>query len=91
MESSQIIKGLECCQTTYGKNCKECPYDKFKKAYITDDTCDSRLLADLLNFYGCLKNEAVIEFWGKLKAQSTLDERIVSVASGDALVKELTE
>lgn len=37
-----------------------------------------------------IKVEAIKEFWGKLKEQNTMDARIVSVASGDNLVKEMT-
>ena len=48
MKDSDIIKGLECCQTEYERKCKECPYSRFKKHYITIDTCSSRLRADLL-------------------------------------------
>ena len=36
------------------------------------------------------KAEAIKEFWGKLKEQNTMDARIVSVASGDNLLKEMT-
>lgn len=33
--------------------------------------------------------EAVNEFWAELKSLNTMDERIVSVASGDNLLKEM--
>ena len=35
------------------------------------------------------RNEAIREFWDILKAQNTMDERIISVKSGDDLVKEM--
>lgn len=47
---AEIKKGLECCQTEYERNCKECPYAKYKKTYITVDTCSSRLRKDVLDF-----------------------------------------
>lgn len=37
------------------------------------------------------KSEAIKEFWNKLKSQNTMDRRIISVESGDTLVKEMTE
>ena len=36
-----------------------------------------------------IRAEAVKEFWNRLKAQNTMDERIISVKSGDDLVKEM--
>ena len=36
-----------------------------------------------------IKAEAIKEFWDRLKAQNTMDERIISVKSGDDLVKEM--
>ena len=35
------------------------------------------------------RNEAIKEFWNILKAQNTMDERIISVKSGDDLLKEM--
>lgn len=40
--------------------------------------------------YKKIRAEAIKEFWGKLKEQNTMDARIVSVASGDNLLKEMT-
>ena len=57
MTDEHTIKALECCQTTYGRNCKECPYAQFQKKYITDDTCSSRLRADLLTLINRQKAE----------------------------------
>ena len=37
-----------------------------------------------------IRAEAVKEFWERLKAQNTMDEKIISVKSGDDLVKEMT-
>lgn len=37
-----------------------------------------------------IEAEAVKLFWNELKKRNTMDERIVSVASGDNLLKELT-
>lgn len=48
MTKEETIKGLECCQTQYMRKCKECPYEKFKKTYIAEGTCESNLRADLL-------------------------------------------
>lgn len=50
MSDKEIIKGLECCQTEYCRNCKECPYDKFKSHSISSVSCESRLREDLLHF-----------------------------------------
>lgn len=36
-----------------------------------------------------IRAEAIKEFWDRLKAQNTMDERIISVKSGDDLVKEM--
>ena len=44
----EIIKGLECCQTQYTRDCTNCPYEKHKKHYISTTTCDSILRKDLL-------------------------------------------
>lgn len=41
--------------------------------------------------YENAKVEAVKEFWDRLKAQNTIDKRIISFKSGDNLVKEMTE
>lgn len=38
-----------------------------------------------------IKSEAIKEFWNKLKSQNTMDRRIISVESGDTLVKEMSE
>ena len=35
------------------------------------------------------KAEAIREFWNRLKAQNTMDERIISVKSGDELIEEM--
>ena len=51
MTATEIKKGIECCQTQYERNCKECPYDKYKKHYITVDTCSSRLRKDVLELF----------------------------------------
>lgn len=49
MIDKEIIKALECCQTQYAKNCKDCPYEKYKKPYISTTTCSSQMRADLLD------------------------------------------
>ena len=46
------------------------------------------LLIDL-NFQVNSKAEAIREFWNRLKAQNTMDERIISVKSGDELIEEM--
>ncbi len=51
-----------------------------------DEERDIRLHARLI---ANAKNEAIKEFWNRLKAQNTMDERIISVKSGDDLVKEM--
>ena len=48
--------------------------------------------AEVRNFTEALKTiegEAVKVFWGELKKRNTMDERIVSVASGEKLLAEL--
>ena len=40
-------------------------------------------------FEAIIKAEAVKEFWERLKAQNTMDERIISVKSGDELIEEM--
>lgn len=47
MTLKETIKGLECCQTKYSKNCNKCPYEIFKVCGASLDSCDSRLLADV--------------------------------------------
>lgn len=48
MEKYEIIKALHCCQTQYNRNCKECPYEKYKSHAIRTTTCESELRKDLL-------------------------------------------
>lgn len=36
-----------------------------------------------------IRAEAIKEFWNRLKAQNTMDERIISVKSGDDLAEEM--
>lgn len=36
-----------------------------------------------------IRSEAIKEFWDRLKAQNTMDERIISVKSGDELAEEM--
>ena len=43
----------------------------------------------LEDFTELIKVKAYKEFWGELKKRNTMDERIVSVASGDNLLKEM--
>lgn len=55
---------------------------------LLDDKCDI-CIEDI-----CIEKErakAINEFWETLKVQNTMDERIVSVVSGDRLAKEMTE
>ena len=49
MKDNEIIKGLECCQPQYEKNCEECPYAKHKKHYISVINCSSLMRKDLLD------------------------------------------
>jgi uncharacterized protein YutD len=49
----------------------------------------TKTLEDYDNLIGDISIEACKEFWDKLKKHSTMDKRIVSVASGDVLLKEL--
>jgi hypothetical protein len=55
MTEEQIIKGLYCCQTTYERKCEVCPYSNFKKAYVSIETCESKMKADVLNLITKLK------------------------------------
>jgi hypothetical protein len=57
MTPEQIIKGLECCQTQYNKNCEQCPYKNNKKHYISAITCESILKSDLLKLIKGDKNQ----------------------------------
>ena len=50
MKDNEIMKALECCQTQYNRNCAECPYEKYKKSYISTVTCESEMRKDLLDF-----------------------------------------
>ena len=38
-----------------------------------------------------IENRGIKKFWKRLKSQNTMDRRIISVKSGDNLVKEMTE
>lgn len=58
-------------------------YDGETIEYCVHSPCPISKTADQI------RAEAVKEFWGKLKQQNTMDARIVSVASGDYLVKEM--
>ena len=44
---------------------------------------------DYTTTINAIKSEAYKEFWEELKRRNTMDERIISVASGDNLLKEL--
>ena len=57
MTDNEIIKALECCQTEYDRNCKECPYERYKTHYISTITCSSRMRADLLDLINRQKAE----------------------------------
>lgn len=48
-------------------------------------------LDDYDKFIGDVSAEGIKEFWEELKARNTMDRRIISVASGDNLVKAMTE
>lgn len=60
-----------------------------QKAEIESLQKENNLFADLGKLYSEIKAEAIKEFWNELKSRNTMDERIVSVASGDNLVKEM--
>lgn len=49
MTKEEIMKGLECCQTTYMRKCDSCPYNFYKTKQISVKSCDSFLKADLLD------------------------------------------
>lgn len=51
----------------------------------------TKTLDDYDNLIGDISAEGIKEFWNELKARNTMDRRIISVESGDNLVKELTE
>ena len=57
MKDSEIIKGLECCQPQYEKNCEECPYAKHKKHYISGINCGSLMRKDILDLINRQKAE----------------------------------
>ena len=61
MTDNKIIKALECCQTEYNRNCKECPYEKSKARYISTVTCSSRMRKHLLEFVN--RQQAEIAKW----------------------------
>ena len=43
----------------------------------------------LAKFLDQIRIEAIKEFWNTMKSQNTLDRRIISVESGDNLIKEM--
>ena len=49
MIEEQIIKGLYSCQTVYERKCEICPYSNFRKKYISIETCESKMRADVLS------------------------------------------
>jgi hypothetical protein len=59
MTDKEIKKALECCQTQYARNCKDCPYEKYKTHSISAVTCSSRLRKDLLDLLN--RQQAEIE------------------------------
>lgn len=61
MKDNEIIKALECCQTEYARNCKECPYERYKTHYISATTCSSQMRKDLLDLIKRQKSEGE---WG---------------------------
>ena len=54
---NEIINSIKCCTPSYNKNCENCYYNQYKKLYITNDTCESRLMKDVL----CLLTEDKID------------------------------
>ena len=78
-----------CCIariTTDGLNLirqKQAEINRLKKY---DEERDIRLHARLI---ANAKNESIRAFWDRLKAQNTMDERIISVKSGDELIEEM--
>ena len=48
MTREEIMKGLECCQTKYNKNCDECPYKILKTHHVSVKPCSSFMLEDVL-------------------------------------------
>lgn len=46
---------------------------------------------ELLKEKQITESKAIKEFWDRLKAQNTMDKRIISVKSGNNLLKEMTE
>ena len=54
MTQTEIIKGLECCQTKYDKRCEECPYKILKTHHISVKSCSSFMLEDVLELVRAL-------------------------------------
>ena len=59
MTDKEIIKALECCQTQYARNCKDCPYERYQTHYISTTTCSSQMRKDLLDLVN--RQQAEIE------------------------------
>jgi hypothetical protein len=57
MTEEQIVKGLYCCQTVYERKCEICSYSIFKKKYISIETCESKMKADVLNLVTKLREK----------------------------------
>ena len=101
MNDNDIIEALGQCEIQ--KTCSDCPYfEKIGcKKHLYQDAFNliNRQKAAIERYLFSIKllesnvktarTEAIKEFWSRLKAQNTMDERIVSVRSGDALVKEM--
>lgn len=63
-------------------------YEELYEDLKTENLETIRLIQGSIN---SARAEAVKEFWERLKSANTLDERIISAATGDKLVKEMTE
>lgn len=55
----------------------------------SDITSLSNTIQNLLLTVSKTKESAIKEFWDELKKRNTMDERIVSVVSGDRLIMEM--
>lgn len=59
LSSDEIIYALECCLSTYQKECEKCPYYSLQTAYISLHSCDEAMRRDLFDFISKTKSEIV--------------------------------
>ena len=75
MTEAEIMKALECCQTTYNRNCGECPYRIYKSTAISTHSCSEYLRKDLLDLIN-RKNAEIDSLFLEIKELNEVIKKI---------------